>query len=389
MTEAADHPGAHRSRHRPTRPRRSRAAPSSRRVEMRLDLDPAHPLDALVAVHPRHHDARREPVRPDSGLPSMSSASSASAAYRLLERQRVVVGHLGGDEAQRLRLGTHAGLREQVAEPHAGPADVVDAPARDAVEVGDLRHPREARRSASEYVTGRSTAPRSSVGRPPGRSAASSSRSCRCANPSVGTIAATRSGTSRPRAGRVAAEEEPRDAGADETQEGGASDRAVVHAHVVATFLTSALDLRIFSYCMRLRVPDYDRARARLPVPPRRGRPRRPRRAARADRRRASPGARARAALAASPTRPRPCSRARSCARARRRRLSRRRPAPPCASSRCSRRARRSTRSARRSRAPTARSPRSGTSRTAPRSRWRSTGSDPASRRASNVCSSR
>ena len=57
----------------------------------------------------------------------------SESSYGLLER----------DEADRGRLGQRLDEVEQVLEAHAGPADVVDAPARDAVEVGDLLGPRQ------------------------------------------------------------------------------------------------------------------------------------------------------------------------------------------------------------------------------------------------------
>ena len=156
-----------RSSHRSRRRCRTPVAPSSRGSRVVGHLDPVDPLDALVAVHPWHHETRRASVRSRDrravhvegqhhvGLSACSSVSESSYGTSVLTNR------------SERALGRRAGLGEQVAR--AG-------------------RPSSGRRSPTSPVTQWKSETCSSLGIARGR------RACR----SSGARPARRSGADRP-----------------------------------------------------------------------------------------------------------------------------------------------------------------------------------------------
>ena len=88
---------------RPRRRRRSRSAPSSRLIGAGAATISRDPLRVLVAVHLRDHDPHRRAVRARERLPVHLVGEHHLREPRLLERERVGVRLLGGDERERVR----------------------------------------------------------------------------------------------------------------------------------------------------------------------------------------------------------------------------------------------------------------------------------------------
>src|SRR6056297_1778182 len=99
------------------------------------DLDPGHPLQGLVAVHRCHVQPHRTTVFAGDGLTEHAARDQDVVAQGLGHRERFGVGTVEGEEAQCRLRGVGAGGDEDIAQQHPGPGDVVDPPARDALEV--------------------------------------------------------------------------------------------------------------------------------------------------------------------------------------------------------------------------------------------------------------
>jgi hypothetical protein len=217
-------------------------------IEVRLDLDARDPFDVLVAVHPRHHDAAGKAVRLGEGHAVHVEREESVGSEGLGERECVVIGHLVRDEPQRARTGPDPRVREEVAKPDARPPDVLDAPPRHAVEVGDLLDARE-RAKVGERVRDRPLD--RAVDRQPvrGRVDARDRAADRVDPPAGGRDdRLDRIGhdpTGEPH--RIAPEKQPGEARPDDPEECSAPEHAVVHPSVVAMDSYARLRTRLWA----------------------------------------------------------------------------------------------------------------------------------------------